>query len=136
MKLTGVDSFTYTARDQDLLDSVVTGTVTLTVSDMIWFIDSEADPGGDGTLESPFTSFDPLNDGGSADEARLQQAQKECRIETKLQGLERAREDRDKGLAKAATNQRQMLVKDEYEEIKRQVYREIDTCMNRQGYKR
>ena len=75
-------------------------------------------------------------DGGSADQARLQQAQKECRIEIKLQGLERAREDRDKGLAESSTNQGQMLVKDEYEEIKRQVYREIDTCMNKKGYKR
>ena len=75
-------------------------------------------------------------DGGKADSEQLQKAQKACRIETKLAGIERAREDRNEQLKKASSNEAEMLVKDEYEEIRRQVYREIDTCMNKQGYKR
>lgn len=75
-------------------------------------------------------------DGASVDPARLQQAQKECRIEIKLAGIERAKEERNQKLGSSTSNQAQMLAKDEYEEIRRQVYREIDTCMNKQGYKR
>ena len=75
-------------------------------------------------------------DGSSADSGQLEQARKKCRIEVKLAGLERAQEERDEKLRQASSNQAQMLVKDDYEEIKRQVYREIDTCMNQQGYKR
>lgn len=80
-------------------------------------------------------AWTPL-DGSDTDEARLQEAQKTCRIEIKLAGLERAREERDDKLRISSNNQAQMLAKDEYEEVKRQVYREIDTCMNKQGYKR
>lgn len=75
-------------------------------------------------------------DGTSADTDKLEQARKACRIDIKLAGVERAEEERNENLAKASTNQAKMLVKDEYEEIRRQVYREIDTCMNKQGYKR
>ena len=75
-------------------------------------------------------------DGSKADPEQLQIAQAACRIETKLAGIERARENRNEKLVKSSSNQAQMLIKDEYEEIRRQVYREIDTCMNKQGYKR
>lgn len=75
-------------------------------------------------------------DGGSINDARLQAAQKECRIETKLAGIERAREARNDGLRKATTNEAEMRVKEDYDAIRQQVYREIDTCMNKQGYKR
>ena len=75
-------------------------------------------------------------DGSATDGARLQQAQKACRIEVKLAGLERARDERNERLRTASNNQAQMLAKDEYEELERQVFREIDTCMNKQGYRR
>ena len=75
-------------------------------------------------------------DGGRDDPGRLEQAQKTCRIEIKLAGLERARDDRDERLKQASSDAAEQRVKDEYETIRRQVYREIDTCMNRQGYQR
>ncbi len=75
-------------------------------------------------------------DGASANPAQLEKASKACRIEIKLAGLERAQEERDQKLGAASTNQAKMLVEDDYEQIKRQVYLEIDTCMRKQGYKR
>ena len=59
---TGSDSFDYS-----LMNAVgsSTATVTLTVSDMIWFIDNSAGA-GDGRLTSPFNllaTFDGVNDG-------------------------------------------------------------------------
>jgi len=75
-------------------------------------------------------------DGGSTDAARLEKARKACRIEVKLSGLERAQQERDKKLGTSSTNQAKMLAKDDYGQVKRQVYREIDLCMQEQGYKR
>ena len=75
-------------------------------------------------------------DGGSIDPERLELAQKACRIDIKLAGLEHAETLRDERMRRATSNEAQMLAKDEYEDLRRQVYREIDTCMNRQGYQR
>lgn len=75
-------------------------------------------------------------DGGNADAAALEEARRACRIDIKLAGIERAEEERNQQLSSSTTNQAKMLAKDEYEEIRRQVYREIDTCMRKQGYKR
>ena len=75
-------------------------------------------------------------DGGRDDPDRLERAQKTCRIEIKLAGLERAEAERDERLKSASSDAAKMLAKDDYETIRRQVYREIDTCMNRQGYRR
>ncbi len=75
-------------------------------------------------------------DGASVNPAQLEEARKACRIEIKLAGLQRAQEERDKNLGASSTNQAKMLVKDDYEQVKRQVYLEIDTCMRKQGYKR
>lgn len=75
-------------------------------------------------------------DGNSPDSGRLEKARKACRIEIKLAGLERAEEERDRNLAKTSGNQAKMRVKDEYESVKKQVYQEIDTCMNKKGYRR
>lgn len=80
-------------------------------------------------------NWTPL-DGSSSDAARLAKARKACRIEIKLAGLERARDDRDRKLDSASTNAAEMNVRDEYKQIKRQVYREIDACMRKQGYAR
>ena len=48
----GTDSFNYTVTDSHGLTN--TGKVTITVSGMIWFINSAAAPGGDGRLTSPY----------------------------------------------------------------------------------
>lgn len=73
---------------------------------------------------------------GSAEAAKLEEARKTCRIDIKLAGVDRAEEERDEKLGQASTNQAKMAVKDDYEALRRQVYREIDTCMRKQGYKR
>ena len=65
----GTDTFQYTARDATSLDSLVTGTVTMTVSGMVWYVDNSAPGGGDGSLTLPFTSLTPLNGAGDADAA-------------------------------------------------------------------
>ena len=48
----GTDSFNYTVTDSH--GSTNTGKVTITVSGMIWFVNSSAAPGGDGRLTSPY----------------------------------------------------------------------------------
>ncbi|MCA8996398.1 MAG: cadherin-like domain-containing protein [Planctomycetaceae bacterium] len=63
---TGSDSFTYTATDADNLDSVITGTVTLTISGLTWFVDNSATGGGDGSYSNPFNSLAALNGAGGA----------------------------------------------------------------------
>ena len=75
-------------------------------------------------------------DGGSADEARLERALETCRVERKLEGLARAEEERSRQLGLAKTNQQKMTAREDYAEIERQVYREIDICMHRQGFRR
>ena len=55
----GVDTFTYTITDGLSFD---TATVTVTVSDMIWFIDNTAGgAGGSGTLNDPFKQIEDYN---------------------------------------------------------------------------
>jgi len=67
---TGLTTFNYTARDADNLDSVVTGTVTMNVSGLIWYVDSGyAGGGNDGSFNKPFTTLAPLNTGGDPDGA-------------------------------------------------------------------
>ncbi|MDJ0521158.1 MAG: Ig-like domain-containing protein [Planctomycetota bacterium] len=50
---TGTDTFTYEASS---LSGSDVATVTITVSDVIWFIDGSAAPGGDGRQISPFNT--------------------------------------------------------------------------------
>ena len=75
-------------------------------------------------------------DGASVDDADLQQALTTCRVARKLEGLERARDERNDGLDQSKSNQQSMQVRETFSEIERQVYREIDTCMSKQGYRR
>ena len=75
-------------------------------------------------------------DGGNADEARLMLAQKTCRIEVKLAGLGRAEEERDARIREVTQKEARAIIEDEYQAIRVQVYREIDACMNKQGYQR
>ncbi len=51
----GIDSFTYTIEDADGLRS--TGTVTFTISEVIWYVDDDAPAGGDGRLSAPFATL-------------------------------------------------------------------------------
>lgn len=64
----GDDTFTYTVRDNGLDgvggtadDLTSTATVTITVSDQVWYVDSAAAAGGDGTSSNPFNSIATLN---------------------------------------------------------------------------
>ena len=75
-------------------------------------------------------------DGSTADDARLAKALETCRVERKLEGLARAEEDRSRQLAQARSNQQKMTAREDYAAIERQVYREIDTCMQGQGFRR
>jgi hypothetical protein len=50
----GTATFQYTAHDALNLDSVTTGTVTLNVTDPIWYVDSSASAGGDGSFGHAF----------------------------------------------------------------------------------
>ena len=75
-------------------------------------------------------------DGAAVDATRLERAREVCRIERKLAGLERAREERDQGLRQAKSNQATMQVKEDFATIERQVQAEIESCMRRQGYAR
>lgn len=55
----GVDTFTYTLRSATGARSA---TVSITVGgDTVWFVDGTAPTNGDGTVNSPFNSFAPVN---------------------------------------------------------------------------
>lgn len=51
----GTDTFTYTLNDGE--SSTDTGTVSLSVTGMIWFVDSTAPAGGDGRIGSPYNTL-------------------------------------------------------------------------------
>jgi uncharacterized repeat protein (TIGR01451 family) len=55
---TGNDTFTYTISDGDFSD---TGTVTITISEMVWFINNSAGGSNRGTFSNPFTSIASFN---------------------------------------------------------------------------
>ena len=75
-------------------------------------------------------------DGSSADEAGLEKAKKTCRVDRKLAALERAREERNDDISNSSTNEAIMLIKQDFDAVERQVYKEIDICMHGEGYKR
>jgi uncharacterized repeat protein (TIGR01451 family) len=68
---TGTDSFTYTVTDSG--GRTDTATVTLTVANRIWFVQSGAPAGGDGRLTNPFNClvgagcFDPVANDAAGD---------------------------------------------------------------------
>ncbi|MAT41911.1 MAG: hypothetical protein CL609_06190 [Anaerolineaceae bacterium] len=59
----GEDQFTYTICDEGFpLPAVCSeGTVTITVGTVVWYVDKEADPNGDGSLATPFQNLTALN---------------------------------------------------------------------------
>ncbi|MGV3602783.1 MAG: Ig-like domain-containing protein [Dyadobacter fermentans] len=63
---TGTDTFTYEIQNGSGMTS--SATVTITITNAIWFIDDNAAAGGTGTLAKPFNSlnsFQAINDGGT-----------------------------------------------------------------------
>jgi uncharacterized repeat protein (TIGR01451 family) len=62
---TGNDTFQYTARDEDNLDSVVTGTVTITINNAVWYVNNTAPGGGDGSFANPFNAINSFNLAGT-----------------------------------------------------------------------
>ena len=70
---TGNDSFNYTVQDNDSGDppspaQTDTGQVTIAVAaPVLWYVDGDAAPGGDGRSHSPFNTLAPLTTGGSSD---------------------------------------------------------------------
>ena len=75
-------------------------------------------------------------DGASGEAAAVAEARKACRIDAKIAGLERAEEERDEELRQASSNASKMVAREDFEQIRRQVWREIDICMARRGYRR
>ncbi|KAA3663384.1 MAG: DUF11 domain-containing protein, partial [Chloroflexi bacterium] len=55
----GTDTFSYTVQDSD--GNQDPATVSISVSDVIWFIDNSAGGGGDGRLSSPFNNIASFN---------------------------------------------------------------------------
>lgn len=64
----GADTFTYTLSDGDPLTPDGQGTVTITVNEVIWFVDNTAAGGGDGRLGTPYNSLAAFVS-GAADES-------------------------------------------------------------------
>lgn len=62
LNFTGIDSFSYTAIDDDAMTN--SGTVTIDVSGQVWFVDDTAAAGGDGSQSAPFNDFSALNGAG------------------------------------------------------------------------
>ena len=75
-------------------------------------------------------------DGSSANEVHLEKASVACRIDRKLTALERAEAENKAEISATKDRDLKKLLKAEFTEVKNTVYREIDTCMNRKGYKR
>jgi uncharacterized repeat protein (TIGR01451 family) len=62
----GTDSFAYTVTDAT--GKFDTAVATLTVNEVVWFVDDTAPAGGDGRLSSPYNSLAPLGGPGDLDE--------------------------------------------------------------------
>ena len=60
---TGTAAFSYEATDEQGQTSVAAtpGEVSFTVTDPVWYVDSAAAPGGDGSFANPFQSLTELN---------------------------------------------------------------------------
>jgi hypothetical protein len=65
---TGAASFTYFVTN-DGLQSISSGTVNITVNGLVWYVDSTAAPGGDGSFGHSFQDFSQLNGAGDKDGA-------------------------------------------------------------------
>jgi hypothetical protein len=62
---TGSDTFTFTVHDAH--GGTGDGTATMSVSNMVWYVDNSLGAAGDGRSTAPFNTIAPLNTGGSAD---------------------------------------------------------------------
>src|SRR3954469_17454067 len=57
----GAASFTYFVTDESGLQSISSGTVNITVQGLVWYVDSNAAAGGDGSYGHAFQGFGSLN---------------------------------------------------------------------------
>ena len=64
---TGTDTFTYTITDSSGLSDKAT--VSIGVSNRVWYVDDSAANGGDGRSSSPFNSTTPVNGAGGSGDA-------------------------------------------------------------------
>src|SRR5262249_14777930 len=64
---TGTDTFSFTVQDHGTPNGTVGGTVSITVSQLVWYVDNTKPAGGTGRSNAPFNSLAPLTTGGSAD---------------------------------------------------------------------
>ena len=65
---TGADSFTYTLKNNADATLTDTGTVSITVGTLVWYVNNSAGAGGDGRSTTPFNSLAGVNGaGGSGD---------------------------------------------------------------------
>lgn len=65
---TGMDQFTYTLEDGNAVPGCPAtdfGKVTITVTNLIWFVDQAASMGGNGLLTSPFKTLTEFNSGST-----------------------------------------------------------------------
>lgn len=63
----GVDTFVYGLTDNGVNPFSTTATVSITVDEMVWYIDRDAAGGGDGRASSPFNSINKVNVAGDPD---------------------------------------------------------------------
>ena len=65
---TGADSFTYTIKNSTDATLTDTGTVSISVGTLVWYVNNSAGAGGDGRSTTPFNSLAGVNGaGGSGD---------------------------------------------------------------------
>lgn len=61
---TGTDRFTYTLKNSNNESSIEQGTVEINVSGLVYFVNSEASSGGNGTLQRPFKNLNEISNTG------------------------------------------------------------------------
>jgi hypothetical protein len=63
------DFFDYTVTDQQAVAGTDTGRVTITIADCVWYVDSSAASGGNGTSVTPFNALSGINGAGGSGDA-------------------------------------------------------------------
>lgn len=74
-------------------------------------------------------------DGSTVDSGSIKAAEKQCRIEERMDNLERAEDARDEQLSRAETDQARRLARENFDRIERQTDAEIRSCMRKLGLK-
>jgi len=74
-------------------------------------------------------------DGSTVDSGSLDAARKQCRIEERLDNLEKAEDARDEQLSRAKTEKAELEARENFKRIQRQTDAEIRSCMRKLGLK-